>query len=422
MAERQYFQKRAGHYFENWDELYAGSPVTGVAGQPGELRVGEMNERRVVAALEIDVGLAVDAVVDDDVEPIALADRRDSAARAVAKQALDLALGGEVDVLAELLAQVGETDVVRGGNDGQHVSAVPPQDDALGQALAGDLADLGSPHRRQGRLVRDHLVGDVLIKITLKRGSDGQGTLQAVQAPRTGEGRPAERRLTERGCRGMTSRIPPIVAGDNRRQWIVRCSVSRERVPHAPRLERHAALAEFAEAEAGRAGGHGALDRHAAPTTFAETEPGGHTGGPPRGHRPGRNVAAVAETEPGAAAVPRTGARSLMPKSRCPGASGIAPASKASNARGRRWPPPKRVSCAWHSAPCCSRPVPVGSLSPAISRGATARLGRCGRAWQAQAQVAPLGGCSFPPIAARDGDRSCRRVPEGTVSTSERQT
>src|SRR5215510_15671839 len=66
-----------------------------------ELRMAHMNERLVVAAFHVDVGPLVDAVVDDDVEAIALADRRYGAVGAVAEQLVDLALGRERDVVAE---------------------------------------------------------------------------------------------------------------------------------------------------------------------------------------------------------------------------------------------------------------------------------------------------------------------------------
>src|SRR5262245_66657937 len=51
--------------------------------QPRELRLADVNERRVIAAFEIDVGLLLDAVVDDDVEIVAFADGGNRAELAV---------------------------------------------------------------------------------------------------------------------------------------------------------------------------------------------------------------------------------------------------------------------------------------------------------------------------------------------------
>src|SRR5262245_35139489 len=51
--------------------------------QPRELRLADVNERRVIAAFEIDVRLLLDAVVDDDVEIVAFADGGNRAELAV---------------------------------------------------------------------------------------------------------------------------------------------------------------------------------------------------------------------------------------------------------------------------------------------------------------------------------------------------
>src|SRR5260370_19902863 len=76
--------------------------VPGFRHQPRELRLVQMNERGVIAALEIDVGRLLDAVVDDDVEIVALAECRHCAGCAVREQASDLLLVGHVDVAAAL--------------------------------------------------------------------------------------------------------------------------------------------------------------------------------------------------------------------------------------------------------------------------------------------------------------------------------
>jgi hypothetical protein len=53
----------------------AEAAVPGFRIQSRELSLAQ-DKRDVVAALQINVGLRVDAVVNDDVEPVALADRR----------------------------------------------------------------------------------------------------------------------------------------------------------------------------------------------------------------------------------------------------------------------------------------------------------------------------------------------------------
>jgi hypothetical protein len=68
---------------------------------------------------------------------------------------------------SELLAQVGHADVMRGRQHGEHVAAVAAQHHALGETIAGDVADLGGVHRRQGRLMRHHVVGGVPIEVFL---------------------------------------------------------------------------------------------------------------------------------------------------------------------------------------------------------------------------------------------------------------
>ena len=72
-------------------KVHAEASVPRVRGQLGELRVREPHERRVVAGLEIDVALSVDRVVDDGVEAVALADRRNCAVGAIVEQLIDLA-------------------------------------------------------------------------------------------------------------------------------------------------------------------------------------------------------------------------------------------------------------------------------------------------------------------------------------------
>src|ERR1700752_1974052 len=49
--------------------------VPGLGHQPGELRLVHVDERRVIPAFEIDVGLRLDAVVNDDIQFVSPANR-----------------------------------------------------------------------------------------------------------------------------------------------------------------------------------------------------------------------------------------------------------------------------------------------------------------------------------------------------------
>jgi hypothetical protein len=80
----------------------------------------------------------------------------------VAEQPIDLGFIGHVDIVAEACPQIRQAEVMRCGQDGQHVSAVAPQHDALGEAVARDMACLGRSSGRHAEFVRDLLVLDVL--------------------------------------------------------------------------------------------------------------------------------------------------------------------------------------------------------------------------------------------------------------------
>jgi hypothetical protein len=75
-------------------------------GKRCELRVCHMNERRVVSALEIDLRLPFDAVIDNSLEAVAFANWRNGARYAVIEQFFDLVLGCQVDIQAELPPEV----------------------------------------------------------------------------------------------------------------------------------------------------------------------------------------------------------------------------------------------------------------------------------------------------------------------------
>src|SRR5262245_2064317 len=173
--------------------------MAGLGHQPRELRLVHVNQRHVVAALQVDVWPLLHAVVDDDVQTVTLADRRDRAERAVRKQRADLLFIRQVDVVADLVPQIGEADVVRGRQDGEQVAAVVAQYDGLGEALARDVAGLGGTRRGHRRFVRDHLIGDVAVEMSLKYRGDGHNGPPCDARARTHEGPAAGRRLMMHG-------------------------------------------------------------------------------------------------------------------------------------------------------------------------------------------------------------------------------
>src|SRR5262245_64550178 len=139
----------------------AESAMPGLGHQPRKLRLVHVNQRHVIAALQVDVWPLLHAVVDDDVQTVTLADRRDRAERAVRKQRADLLFIRQVDVVADLVPQIGEADVVRGRQDGEQVAAVVAQYDGLGEALARDVAGLGGTRRRHRRVAGYHVISGV---------------------------------------------------------------------------------------------------------------------------------------------------------------------------------------------------------------------------------------------------------------------
>ena len=57
--------------------------------------------------------------------------------------------------LSPIALQVGETDMMRGRQNGEQVAAVVAQHDGLGEAVARDVAGLGGARRRHCGVVRD---------------------------------------------------------------------------------------------------------------------------------------------------------------------------------------------------------------------------------------------------------------------------
>jgi len=80
--------------------------VLGLWVYPREFSAVHVNECGVVTTFHIDIGLCVDAVVNNNIESVAFADSRNSAARAVAEQLRNLFFGRKLDTVAYLRSQV----------------------------------------------------------------------------------------------------------------------------------------------------------------------------------------------------------------------------------------------------------------------------------------------------------------------------
>src|SRR5207247_1672751 len=76
-----------------------------------ELRVSQVDQRCVIAALEIDVRRSLDAVVDHDLESIAFAEIRNRAALAIREHTLDLVFACPIDIPADLRSGTREAEL-----------------------------------------------------------------------------------------------------------------------------------------------------------------------------------------------------------------------------------------------------------------------------------------------------------------------
>ena len=76
----------------------------------------------MVAALEIDFGLLAHAVIQDDVEAVALGDRRDGTVGAVGEQLVELVLGGERTIFSEPRSQIPPPQAMARRQDSKHVA------------------------------------------------------------------------------------------------------------------------------------------------------------------------------------------------------------------------------------------------------------------------------------------------------------
>jgi hypothetical protein len=65
-----------------------------------------MYQRLMISTLQIDIRLILNAVVDHGIEPIAFTGWRNCTGHAVIEQFLDLVLGRQIDIRAELSPEI----------------------------------------------------------------------------------------------------------------------------------------------------------------------------------------------------------------------------------------------------------------------------------------------------------------------------
>lgn len=118
-----------------------------VGRQASKLRMTQIKQRLVIAGFHVDLRLCLDAIVDDEIQAVAFANGRNGTVRAVAEQLIDLGFIGHVNIVTEFCSQFGQAEVMQCGHDGQHIFAVAPRHDALGETIARDVACLSRATR-----------------------------------------------------------------------------------------------------------------------------------------------------------------------------------------------------------------------------------------------------------------------------------
>jgi hypothetical protein len=131
--------------------------VLGPRIEPGKLGPVHMDQSRVVPALKVQLLLLIDAAVDDHVQPVARAHRRNRAGRTVAEDVRGFRLAGQVNLMPELRSEVRQLEMMRGGKNGERVAATIVEHDSFGQPVTRDVTCVGGPKRRQGRFMRDQI-------------------------------------------------------------------------------------------------------------------------------------------------------------------------------------------------------------------------------------------------------------------------
>ncbi len=122
----------------------AEAPAPGVPREKGKLRMAQTNQCRVIAALQVDFRLRLNAGVDNDVEPIALARRWDSAGSAILEQLFKFMFRRQLDGESKPQREIGEADVMRCGYDCEDITIAVAKNHRFGQSIARDPTRLGA--------------------------------------------------------------------------------------------------------------------------------------------------------------------------------------------------------------------------------------------------------------------------------------
>jgi hypothetical protein len=85
--------------------------------------------KRLSSGCKYSVRLLLDAIIDHNIQRIAIANLGVGAISAVSEQLSDLGFAGHVDVITELHSQVGQADMVRRRKDREYITAVLAQHD-----------------------------------------------------------------------------------------------------------------------------------------------------------------------------------------------------------------------------------------------------------------------------------------------------
>ena len=96
-----------------------------------------MDQNRVVTTLKIQLLLLGNGVVDDHVQPIARAHRRNRARHTVAEDVRGFRLAGQVNLMTERRPKVGQPEMMRGGENGELVAATITEHDSFGSRSLG---------------------------------------------------------------------------------------------------------------------------------------------------------------------------------------------------------------------------------------------------------------------------------------------
>src|SRR5260370_14765378 len=79
--------------------------MPGVSRQLCELRLAHMDQRRVIPCFKVNLGQAIDALIDEHLEPIAFAYGWHCPVGAILEQPFDFAFTGHIDVCTEFYSQ-----------------------------------------------------------------------------------------------------------------------------------------------------------------------------------------------------------------------------------------------------------------------------------------------------------------------------